>query len=492
MAVRVSLSGLVKNHPQAVLICLSLGFLGIWMNLVGYSPNFLPEAASDAHPDGAAGLLSATRSFFYVGLIVCGLALAAGGNRLSLLFQRHSVALPVATALTMSASTVAFYFATATPNLLPPVVAYASCLLSGICYSIFGLTLYVRLAVSENSRNAIIAIAASLVMEMVLADLLDLLAARTLILVIGALMPLAIGLAILLLSKTPSTQHALRGLLAGRQRAVHIALVFIAGFSMVVVMASRASGPTAGLWGTRTNWMPDSADNIVALLSVVSIFFLLTNYALIRRLGEELILRYSPAFAVIATGCILIIFNAVSGGSTNQQIQAILISAIELFSHLVTWSIFISLVRTIAVSGIRVFGLNSAFCNLCALAQVGLMGDSTTPAYAAALLAVFVLVATLAVLPSIVTRQKGQQDSESDDYLLVVARHFGLSPKETEIFELLAQGRNRPYICERLHLAEGTVKTHTTHIYRKLEVHSRQDMLDLLQAARANMPPSNP
>jgi DNA-binding CsgD family transcriptional regulator len=481
-----------QNHPQAILICLGLGFLGIWMNLVGYSPNFLPEASSNTNLDGAAGLINATRTAFYVGIIACGLVFAVGGNRLNSLFQQHPVVLSIATALTMSASTVAFYFATAILSLSSPTVACVACLLSGACYSVFGFNLYVRLAVNESGRNAIIAIAASLVMEMVFADLLDLLASRTLILVIGALMPLAIALVILLLSRTAPAQHTPGGLLIGRQRAVHIALVFVAGFSMIVVMASRASGPTAGLWGTRTDWIPDIADNIVVLLSVAAIFFLLANYALIRRLGEDLILRYSLAFVVITAGCILIIFNAVSGGSTDPQIQAILISAIELFSHLVTWSIFISLVKTVAVSSIRIFGLNSAFCNLCALAWVGLIGDSATPTYAAVLLVVFILVATLAMLPSILIRQRERQSSGDDNYLLVVAQRFGLSPKETEVFELLAQGRNRPYIRERLHLAEGTVKTHTTHIYSKLEVHSRQEMLDLLQAVRATMPPSNP
>ena len=46
---------------------------------------------------------------------------------------------------------------------------------------------------------------------------------------------------------------------------------------------------------------------------------------------------------------------------------------------------------------------------------------------------------------------------------------------------LLAQGRSRPYICEVLYLSDGTVKTHVSHIYRKFDVHSRQELLDAVQ-----------
>ena len=62
-----------------------------------------------------------------------------------------------------------------------------------------------------------------------------------------------------------------------------------------------------------------------------------------------------------------------------------------------------------------------------------------------------------------------------------IAESYGLSPRETEVFVLLAQGRNRTYIQNTLFLAEGTVKTHTSRIYQKLGVSNRQDMITLVQ-----------
>ncbi|WP_449138629.1 response regulator transcription factor [Slackia sp.] len=63
----------------------------------------------------------------------------------------------------------------------------------------------------------------------------------------------------------------------------------------------------------------------------------------------------------------------------------------------------------------------------------------------------------------------------------VIAKSHSLSARETDVFMLLAQGRSRPYICEALYLSDGTVKTHISHIYRKFDVHGRQELLDAVQ-----------
>ena len=61
-----------------------------------------------------------------------------------------------------------------------------------------------------------------------------------------------------------------------------------------------------------------------------------------------------------------------------------------------------------------------------------------------------------------------------------VASEYGLSPRETEVFLLLAQGRTGSFIQDELVLAESTVKTHMSHIYAKMEVSGRQGMMDLV------------
>ena len=47
--------------------------------------------------------------------------------------------------------------------------------------------------------------------------------------------------------------------------------------------------------------------------------------------------------------------------------------------------------------------------------------------------------------------------------------------------ELWIQGRSVPYIQENLVIGKNTVSTHVRHIYQKCGVHSRQELLDLVQ-----------
>ena len=62
------------------------------------------------------------------------------------------------------------------------------------------------------------------------------------------------------------------------------------------------------------------------------------------------------------------------------------------------------------------------------------------------------------------------------------AQSHGLTKREAEVLGYLARGRTLPYIADALFVTTGTVKTHTTHIYRKLDVNSRQELLDQLDA----------
>lgn len=64
-----------------------------------------------------------------------------------------------------------------------------------------------------------------------------------------------------------------------------------------------------------------------------------------------------------------------------------------------------------------------------------------------------------------------------------VATRCRLTPRETELLELLAHGRNGPFIQEKLVLSRNTVKTHVANIYSKLGVHSQQELIDLVEQA---------
>jgi len=62
-----------------------------------------------------------------------------------------------------------------------------------------------------------------------------------------------------------------------------------------------------------------------------------------------------------------------------------------------------------------------------------------------------------------------------------VAEVYGLSPREQEVMELLAAGRNSSCIEQQLYISRSTVKTHRRHIYEKTGVGSTQELIDLIE-----------
>lgn len=73
--------------------------------------------------------------------------------------------------------------------------------------------------------------------------------------------------------------------------------------------------------------------------------------------------------------------------------------------------------------------------------------------------------------------------SEADDLtarIRELAASSGLTPRETEVFDLLARGRSVPYVRDALVISKETAATHAKHVYAKLGVHSRQELIDLV------------
>lgn len=69
----------------------------------------------------------------------------------------------------------------------------------------------------------------------------------------------------------------------------------------------------------------------------------------------------------------------------------------------------------------------------------------------------------------------------------VIADRYLLSRRETEVLFLLAKGHNASYIQDKLCVSLSTAKTHISHIYRKLDIHSQQELLNMVEEVRDEM-----
>jgi DNA-binding CsgD family transcriptional regulator len=61
------------------------------------------------------------------------------------------------------------------------------------------------------------------------------------------------------------------------------------------------------------------------------------------------------------------------------------------------------------------------------------------------------------------------------------AQRYGLSVREADVLKLLLTGRSAPAIASGLNLSLSTVKTHISHIYKKVGVNSRDRLLEVLE-----------
>lgn len=69
-------------------------------------------------------------------------------------------------------------------------------------------------------------------------------------------------------------------------------------------------------------------------------------------------------------------------------------------------------------------------------------------------------------------------------YCRMIKKAYGLSNRETDVLELIIRGRDVARMAETLFVSENTVRSHCKNLYRKLDVHNRQQVFDLVEEFR--------
>ena len=64
-----------------------------------------------------------------------------------------------------------------------------------------------------------------------------------------------------------------------------------------------------------------------------------------------------------------------------------------------------------------------------------------------------------------------------------LAERAALSPREAEVLSYLGRGHGSTFIASELGISENTVRTHVRHIYEKVGVSSREELLALVNGA---------
>ena len=134
----------------------------------------------------------------------------------------------------------------------------------------------------------------------------------------------------------------------------------------------------------------------------------------------------------------------------------------------------------------------------CAIHTVGLIGLSPgqMDSVVNAVMLVTAFAMTLGMLWFVRLRPDDAEPASSEcaagaadvsEILAAMADAHGLSEREGEVLGLLYRGNTQKKIAERLFLSVSSVQTYAKSLYRKLGVHSRQELIDMVnEAANGN------
>ena len=86
---------------------------------------------------------------------------------------------------------------------------------------------------------------------------------------------------------------------------------------------------------------------------------------------------------------------------------------------------------------------------------------------------------------------KGSDESEKIGFMRAATKRrcaelgarYSLTAREQEVLGYLSQGRSLPYVEKRLYISHGTANAHRDHIYAKLGIHSKQELIDIFFGA---------
>lgn len=227
-----------------------------------------------------------------------------------------------------------------------------------------------------------------------------------------------------------------------------------------------------------------------ALSFVVSALLLLLSAVFVKMDFNHLI--YQVGFGIMALGALLI---ACLGDmpTIGQSVQLVGFC----YVHLIMWGLCSYLTKNFSLPATWVVAWPTC-CLMLGQFLGGITGTFTAQAAQAdywiqILFTVIVFVLLMSALLMLSNRNLTtgwgiarpanvvNSDSTIESVIKFLSVEKSLTPREAETLALMARGRNRKAISKELTLSEETIKSHSRSIYRKLSVHSQQELLDLIE-----------
>lgn len=208
-------------------------------------------------------------------------------------------------------------------------------------------------------------------------------------------------------------------------------------------------------------------------------------------------INFTMVYRMLTPIMILAIILVLSLQDGYQHYEAIAIGISWAYFRIFSWSLWCLIAHRSREDGAFVFAAGQIILTLCStIAQ--LLCTFALPLINAPVLIIPGIIALTVVNSALIMSEGdirrflekqrkarevlGKSEVSYEACVQELALKTGLSNREQEIALLVMEGQNNASICEKLVITESTLRTHLRNIYSKTEVHSRQELINLLFA----------
>lgn len=195
---------------------------------------------------------------------------------------------------------------------------------------------------------------------------------------------------------------------------------------------------------------------------------------------------YPPIALSLSAMLILVPF----AGLEYRAVFNVIMGAVYPLAATLMFASFARIARERGASAVFVFGIGSGLVDFatgagslaCQALGAGHGAMETLSVAMVAFLALYLLTFSLALTRGRAQRRPSAPPAPAGvrEGCDRIADRYGVTAGEKSVMVLLAQGFTVSAIAERLQLSPNTVRSHSKAIYRKLGVHSKQELIDLV------------
>lgn len=447
------------------LLMLGLAFLDVWCDLLGHGQAMVPAA------DTVQKAFMNGRVVWNAALVVfCGFIVL----RPNALARRRS-ALDGGAAVVTALFTIIYACA---PSWMQDGMLPIACIaVTGMCYGWLEIRLLCGVAYIADTSLVVMALVLSRVLKSLMVALFGTIDDVALI-AIDACAALACGAFLI------AAEHA-RGTVASTRAPSSWSLpqadrsFFIMFLVLYPVLnaVSRALSPL-GFWGDTTIV---GAEGFMRALPAAFVFCAVAMLVFWKPDTQAMFRRMAAALLILLGMLIMVDGDMFASTGIPQNLLDSAKLSVELLSHFLFWLAAVMAVRTLNWPMMRSAAMAELVMSFSAIVLSTMLQAVSGVERVAITGVLYGIVAGLVVRIWRLREQTEIQLRNMDEACEAIACKNGLTPRETEVLKLLAEGRSRPYIMEKLVVSDATVKSHTSHIYRKLGVSGKQELIALVR-----------